>query len=127
MTEVKITVVNKHKMGPAGTAPRIYIGRGSPLGNPFTHMKGTKAEFIVATREEAVFQYNIWLRQTISEGNIDALLLLHTIANQAVKPEGVELVCYCAPKACHGDVIKDILSIGIPKILEEKERAAQST
>ena len=44
-------VVNKYK-----SEYDVYIGRGSPWGNPFTHIKDktTKAEFIVDTREESI-------------------------------------------------------------------------
>lgn len=45
-------VWNKHhKNAPADA---VYIGRGSPWGNPFSHMPNSKAKSIVATREEAI-------------------------------------------------------------------------
>jgi hypothetical protein len=122
MPEINIRVVNRHHGHHANGVTKIYIGRGSPLGNPFTHMKGTKAEFIVASREEAVKRYRQWLPESIRAGNIDAVLLCKQIADQALKPEGVDLVCFCAPKACHGDVIKELLTEGLTQILKEKER-----
>jgi len=48
-----ITVVNKHKHIP--TPNDVYIGRGSPLGNPYKHIKtGTKAKYVCETRTDAI-------------------------------------------------------------------------
>jgi len=79
-----------------GTAPAnaVYIGRPSKWGNPFTHKDGTLAEFKVSSREEAVTKYEEWL---LTQPELVA----------AVKAElcGKDLVCFCKPKACHGDVL----------------------
>jgi len=98
-----IKVVNKHH-GEQGE----YIGRGSPLGNPFTHMKGTKARWIVATREEAVARYRDWLRDQLLEKNPAIIAELRRLMELAEKGD-LNLKCFCAPKACHGDVIKEFL------------------
>ena len=43
----------------------VYIGRGngSKWGNPFTHItdKRTAAQFVVASREEAIAAYHEWI------------------------------------------------------------------
>jgi hypothetical protein len=103
-----ITVVNKHH-GQTGE----YIGRGSPLGNPYSHLPNTKALFRVDTREQAISSYETWLDQQIKTENPD---VVHELVRLYRKAETgpVKLVCYCAPKACHGDVIRRIL-------LKEKE------
>lgn len=98
-----IKVVNQYKTGVGE-----YIGRGNPLGNPFTHQQGTLAKTIVATREEAVTRYRTWLIEQIQENNpavVRELLRLLEIA----KHGDLYLRCFCAPKACHGDVIKECL------------------
>jgi len=98
-----ITVVNTHH-----TKEGEYIGRGSPLGNPFSHMKGTKAQYIVSSREEAVAKYRDWLLKKIIEHDdsvIDELNRLLMLARQG----DLKLRCFCAPKSCHGDVIKECL------------------
>lgn len=61
----------------------VYIGRPSKWGNPFT--KGT--------REENIASYEAWIRT-------QPLLIsaLHEL-------KGKVLGCWCAPKACHGDVL----------------------
>lgn len=72
----------------------VYIGRPSKWGNKFTHLKRTtRAETVVATREEAVARYEEWVKAQ------PALM--------AALPElrGKVLGCWCAPEACHGDVL----------------------
>ncbi len=78
------------------TAPpdAVYIGRPSKWGNPYSHMDGTLAEFKVATREEAVAKYEAWLLQNAE-----------LMSAARVELAGKDLVCYCAPKSCHGNVL----------------------
>lgn len=90
-------VHNKH----ARTAPpdAIYIGRPSKWGNPYTHhQRGTAAAFRVATRAEAVESYRWW----ITEGGGQWLL------DHVHELRGCDLVCWCAPAACHGDVLVEL-------------------
>lgn len=101
-----IRVVNKRTHKP-GDATQFYIGRPSPLGNPFSHMNNTLAEFKVATREEAVVKYKDWLAERWEKGGeIGHMAAL--IASAAVKGD-VDLVCWCAPLACHGDIIREAI------------------
>ena len=100
-----ITVVNKYKH--TLTPYDIYIGRGSPLGNPYSHMDNTKAEHKVATREEAIQKYGEWLeRARVNNPLINGYL--DKITNLA-KDVDVYLVCFCKPQSCHGDVIKKLV------------------
>jgi hypothetical protein len=64
----------------------IYIGRPSKWGNPFVVGKH-------GTREHVIERYEHWLREN------DELM--------AALPElrGKVLGCWCAPSACHGDVL----------------------
>ena len=39
----------------------VYIGRGSKWGNPFSHLRNSKAKFFVSTREESVEEYEKWV------------------------------------------------------------------
>lgn len=76
----------------------VYVGRGrcprtgveSKWGNKFSHKAGTKAEFKVATREEAIERHREWL---FSQPELMA----------ACRRElrGETLGCWCAPKPCH--------------------------
>lgn len=106
-----ITVVNKHTHKP--TLNDMYIGRGNVLGNPYTHLKSkTTASFVVSSREEAVKRYKIKLYKILQDNdNKDYKLFkieLQRIKNVAEKGD-VNLVCFCAPLSCHGDVIKEII------------------
>lgn len=89
---MKTTVVNKYHKVPYD----IYIGRGSKWGNPFSHMENTKAQFKVATREEAIEKYREWImEQPDLLGSLDEL-------------KGKALGCFCHPKPCHGDVLAEL-------------------
>jgi len=77
----------------------VYIGRPSKWGNPFSHKQGTRAEFVVNSRQEAVTAYRKW----ITEG--DGRYLLHHLHELTGKTLG----CWCKPNACHGDVLVDLV------------------
>lgn len=69
------------------SADGVYIGRPSKFGNPFViGQHGSRAEVIA--------RYEAWLMSQ------PALV-------EAAKRElrGKSLVCWCAPLACHGDVL----------------------
>jgi len=78
-------IFNKHTRGlPAGA---VYIGRGSPWGNPFVIGRD-------GTRAEVIAKYEAWL-------DTQPQLL-------ARLPElnGRGLVCFCFPKSCHGEGLR---------------------
>jgi hypothetical protein len=104
---MQITVKNKHHIRGAST-PGEYIGRGNVLGNPFSHMPGTKAQFIVADRAAAVAAYEIWLRKKIEASDVAICKELNRLFYLA-QESPLDLVCFCAPHACHGDVVKKVL------------------
>ncbi len=72
----------------------VYIGRGSKWGNPYTHLPNTSAPWQVDSREDAIRLYEEWIR---SQPELMG----------AIKKELKDKVlgCYCAPLACHGDVL----------------------
>lgn len=73
----------------------VYIGRGSKWGNPFTHhrLDSTQAKWEVSSRNEAIRAYEEWLK-----GQPDLMAALPEL-------RGKILGCWCAPKACHGEVL----------------------
>lgn len=75
----------------------VYIGRPSKWGNPFSHKSGTAAKFLVATREEAVEKYREWI------------LTQPQLLSRLRDLEGKILACWCKPKACHGDVLVQLV------------------
>ena len=106
-----IKVANKHWYKGEG----FYIGRPSPLGNPFSHLEKTKALFRCADRAEAVSRYEEWLRSQINK-DPEITSELKKLYAKWQNEGNLTLVCWCKPAACHGDVIKRILE-------EKKERA----
>ena len=101
-----ITVVNRYKnMDGDG----VFIGRPSPLGNPFSHQENASIYCTkVATREEAVARYAEWLDEKIVSRDPDVIRELNRLLWMA-REGPIKLVCYCAPKSCHGDVIRERL------------------
>lgn len=83
-------VANRHHHG--GRLPRggIYVGRGTPLGNPFS-----KDEY-----PDALERFRRWLHQKIKARDPVVCRALRNIDDESV------LVCSCAPKPCHAYVIR---------------------
>lgn len=89
-------VFNKRHGGVPADA--VYIGRPSKWGNPFTHLsQGTTAQYFMFSRDEAVDAYEQWLLKRPA---------LVAAAKQELR--GKDLVCWCAPARCHGDVLLKI-------------------
>lgn len=82
---------------------KFRIDRRSPLGNPFRIG-------LDGTRSEVVEKY----QQLVAPGAVSGTRYLLQIIEAARKGD-VVLVCHCAPKLCHGDVIKE----EVEKFLEE--------
>lgn len=78
-------IYNRHHRD--ASADAVYIGRGSPYGNPFVIGEhGNRAEVIARYRE--------YLHSTPE--------LLEKVRREL---PGKDLLCYCSPAACHGDVL----------------------
>lgn len=75
----------------------VYIGRPSIWGNPFSHLPNSAAQYRVWSREEAIAKYREWL---ISQPEL--------VQRAKSELRGKILGCWCAPAACHGDVLSEI-------------------
>lgn len=83
----------------------VYIGRDNPrlglrdigFGNPFSHKAVSRAEFRVATRQEAIERYEAWV--------LEQPELLERIKREL---RGKILGCWCDPLPCHGWVLARI-------------------
>ncbi len=78
-------VLNKYHNPPKEA---VYIGRGSPWGNPFVIGQH-------GTREEVIRKFK---EQTLPTLDLEPLI-------------GKDLVCYCAPQSCHGDAILEEIQV----------------
>lgn len=88
----------------------VYIGRGSPFGNPFSHISDSKFPVIrVPTREQAIASYRTWI-------NSDTELIGWTkpTHEQIMTLYGKALGCYCLPYPCHGEVLIDYIEAESP-------------
>lgn len=88
------TVVNKYKH-----PYDVYIGRGSKWGNPYSHLQGTQAKYVVSNRQEAVDKFQEYI--LYGEGQ-HLLNDLHELQNKT-------LGCFCKPQACHGDILVELV------------------
>lgn len=116
--EASVRVLNGYRDGWTGDRS-VYIGRcnaklgleESPLHNPF-RIGGD------GDRDRVVARYADYLRDRLGGevGGLDIRAEIDRLREMA-RSGGVDLVCYCAPRACHGDVIRDIIlspSFGSP-------------
>lgn len=103
-----IKVVNKYRHEVSDND--VYIGRGSPLGNPFTSqpLGKTKANTQCTTREESINNFREYIKEKIKNKDITVCNELNRLYKQALTKD-LNLVCFCSPLSCHGDVIKEII------------------
>ena len=85
-------VLNKRRHGTPDSA--VYVGRPSKRGNPFEIGKH-------GNRAQVISRYERWLR-----GNSALMAALSEL-------RGKDLVCWCSPAPCHGDVLL-ALANGLP-------------
>jgi hypothetical protein len=91
------------RVGHKWEAGAEYIGRGSPLGNPFSmHGKSDIERDNVCDAYQEYFDAKIAAEDPVIMGE---LRRLYTIA----KDGELLLGCFCSPKRCHGDTIKSFL------------------
>lgn len=78
------------------------VARPSLLGNPFVIGKH-------GDRTEVIAKYKKWLwAQYKQKGRVYNTLCY--LLREAQQHDEISLVCYCYPKQCHAEVIKDCLT-----------------
>ena len=82
-------VLNARKVGKHSNATRVYIGRPRKWGNPFVIGRD-------GTRADVIAKYRAWI------------VTQPALMNALDELRGRDLVCWCAPLACHGDVLIDL-------------------
>ena len=86
-------VLNKHSSKDHGIhfhQSSVYIGRPSKWGNPFTIGRD-------GDRAQVILKYKEWIVQQPE-----------LIKAAKAELRGKNLTCFCAPLACHGDVLMQI-------------------
>lgn len=86
---MKVRILNARKVGKK-VEGAVYCGRPGRWGNPFVIGKD-------GSREEVIAKYRQWLlaRPELVEK-----------ARQELK--GKDLICWCAPDACHAEVLAEV-------------------
>ena len=82
-------VLNARKVGKHSNAAGVYIGRPSKWGNPFVIGRD-------GSRADVIAKYRAWI------------VAQPALMNALDELRGRDLVCWCAPLACHGDVLIDL-------------------
>lgn len=76
-----------HNMRNSKPSNSVYIGRPSIWGNPFVIGRD-------GDREQVIEKYRRWLESNPA-----------LVARAKTELKGKNLVCWCAPLPCHGDVL----------------------
>ena len=101
-----IKVINKHDPDVKTVGECAYVGRGTPLGNPFG--VNIYAQILVDSRREALDKYRGWILESIRTRNAAVCGELNRLYKIA-RDGDLTLVCSCKPLGCHADIIKEIL------------------
>jgi len=95
-------VLNRHHPGiPAGA---IYIGRGTPYGNPFEIPRD-------GDRQQVIEKFRLWIQTQP-----------RLIERVKTELKGKDLVCSCKPASCHGDLLLQIANGGTITPVEAKPK-----
>lgn len=116
---MNIVIANAHTYQPSKHDAIVYVGRNRPpstcggvplkevldasaFGNPFTMDR--------YTRTEVVLKYRAWfsrLGDNYRKGLVSAIE--EFISNKEIRATRIVLLCWCYPKMCHAEIIRDYL------------------
>lgn len=96
----KMPVLNFYHIGKCIPEGAVYIGRG---GKGLTQSKFANPFKLSADEERGATlnRYKEWLWNECLDGRITK----HDILSL----DGKDLVCFCAPKPCHGNIIEELI------------------
>jgi len=103
----KVGIINVSNGYHSGFTNGIYIGRGgkgkaqSPLANPYSLNKHS--------REESLKLYKEWLMRKLKDRNSPQSMEFNKLKLLLSHGSDLNLICFCHPKPCHGDIIKLLL------------------
>lgn len=70
----------------------VYVGRGTPFGNPFVVGRD-------GSREQVVGKYLVWLLAQLSRNPV--------LRERVRGLRGKQLACWCAPALCHAEILRE--------------------
>jgi hypothetical protein len=80
----------------------VYVGRPTPLGNPFRLLREED-------RDQVVARYAVWLEEELRQGNPAVTRALEELYRRLKRRGALTLLCFCAPRRCHAEVIAERL------------------
>ncbi|WP_205617365.1 A1S_2505 family phage non-structural protein [Pelomicrobium methylotrophicum] len=87
-------ILNRRHLVSPWPAHAVWVGRPTPLGNPFVIGRD-------GSREEVIARYREWLEARIRERDPAVLTAMAGLR------EDSSLVCACAPEPCHAEAIRE--------------------
>lgn len=82
-------VLDARQVGKLTTATKVYVGRPSKWGNPFVIGRD-------GSRDDVIAKYRAWI--------VEQPGLMRSLSEL----RGRNLVCWCAPQACHADALIEL-------------------
>jgi len=99
---MEITIGKARRGQPSDALPgQAYVGRPSPLGNPFQRGRH-------GSRAQVIARYRRWLWRRLQEPGSIQRRELERLLGRA-QAGRLELLCWCAPLPCHAEVIRSAL------------------
>ena len=89
-------------------AENVYIGRGSPLGNPWPISARMN-------RDKVCDLYDEYLRKAVKDKSTPQYKEMVRLFRMHQAGIDINLQCFCAPNRCHGETIKAILETALAK------------
>ncbi|MCK5127594.1 MAG: DUF4326 domain-containing protein [candidate division Zixibacteria bacterium] len=96
-----IEIININDLKPSQIYD-IYIDRRSALGNPFI-LKDESQRDLVCDKYYEWFNHKLKQKDEKVMFNLDVLRDIHRVYGK------LRLFCWCAPKRCHGETIKNYI------------------
>ena len=103
----KINICNcrgNREMVNKACSPDFYIGRPSPLGNPYS-----VEQF---GRDKCIEMYKPWLEKRLANKQSEQYFIIQHMKKALIDFGFVNLWCWCEPLPCHGKIIKEVLLHG---------------
>jgi hypothetical protein len=95
----EIAIVNRHDGKEKPGVYRVNVSRPGPLGNPFIAGEHGTRKQVIALYEEH-FKKLVYTPCALSEAFV-------TLVEYMMTECYMELECWCAPKACHAEIIRE--------------------
>ena len=98
-----------------GNVERVPVCRPHALGNPF-YLRDE------SLRSNVIERYREWFMASLHKPMVQDAI--RNIVEILAADGEVELACYCAPRPCHAEVIKEHIEANYPMLFNEEGRTA---